>query len=496
MYGACKLTFLLISAIARQISGLFYYTSRLTGSLVLLLILLFCLCLPAAVQSQTNIYVIKVIRLEGNKKTAPEIIIQEMNIFEGDEMTIEELEEALVRNRNLILNTYLFTEVSFEKTIEGNEILLLLKVHERSIYGLAPLFELADRNFNVWWKEFGFDPERVSLGIKNRFLNIGGLADYITLTFQLGYTRKIEAAYFRPYFESSSRWGAVVKFLYTTSKQFGYDTRANLLIFNPTLDNFITNRTEANYNLSFRANRHLFQGLDFSYKRFRVDEAFIPILNPEFYADESSSQTSLNMTYKIRYDRRNFWIYPTAGYSTYFEAEKRGLGIWKDVNLLFLRLDLQYYLPLGSRVSLGWHGRFSHEVSGNEMSYFNRMALGYGEDVLRGYETFVADGRSFFISKQEARYNFWNFKIKPRRIINWKLLPEQLPFQWYAVIHSDFGYVDNPYSLQENDLQNKFLSSFGVGLDFVFRYNNVGRVHLSRTRDGLTGIYFGIKGVL
>ncbi len=419
-----------------------------------------------------------------------------MYISEGDEMTMAELDDALSKNRNLILNTYLFTEVNFEKTVYGSDVFLVVRVNERNIYGIAPLFELADRNFNVWWKEFQFDPNRVSLGVKNRFLNIGGLADYITLTLQLGYTRKFEIAYFRPYFDSSSRFGAVGKFLYTTSKQIGYDTRDNLLIFNEGLDDFISERYEGTYNLSFRVNRYLFQGLDFNFKKFKIKENIIPELNPDFYKDESSTQTSIDIVYKFKYDRRNFWIYPTAGYSGYFEVEKRGIGIWDDVNLLFARLDLQYYLPITSRLSLGWHGRISHEFSGNELSYFNRRAIGYGADEIRGYETFVVDGRSFFVSKQEARFNFWNFKIKPRDIINIKFLPEQLPFQWYFVALGDFGYANNPFMEPENDLQNKFLSSFGVGIDFVFRYNNVGRLHFSRTGEGMTGIFFGIKGVL
>ena len=422
----------------------------------LILITLFFSLHFTMIEAQTERYTVKVIELQGNKKTASQIITQEMNISEGDEMTMDELEEAMSKNRNLILNTYLFTEVNFEKTVDGSDVFLVVRVNERNIYGIAPLFELADRNFNVWWKEFQFDPNRVSLGVKNRFLNIGGLADYITLTVQLGYTRKFEIAYFRPYFDSSSRFGAVGKFLYTTSKQVGYDTRDNLLIFNEGLDDFITERYEGTYNLSFRVNRYLFQGLDFKFRKFKIDENIIPELNPDFYTNQNSSQTSLDIVYKIKYDRRNFWIYPTAGYSGYFELEKRGIGIWEDVNLLFARLDLQYYFPISSRLSLGWQGRISHEFSGNEISYFNRLALGYGEDVLRGYETFVADGRSFFISKQEARFNFWNFKIKPRDVINMKFLPEQLPFQWYFVLLADMGYVNNPLSIPENGGRTNF----------------------------------------
>lgn len=461
-----------------------------------ILVAIFILFQSITLEAQTEKYTIKIIDLQGNKKTAPQIITQEMNIFEGDEMTMAELDEALVKNRNLILNTYLFTEVNFEKTVDGSDVFLVVRVNERNIYGIAPLFELADRNFNVWWKEFQFDPNRVSLGVKNRFLNIGGLADYITLTLQLGFTRKFEIAYFRPYFDSSSRFGAVGKFLYTTSKQVGFDTQNNLLIFNEGLDDFITERYEGTYNLSFRVNRYLFQGLDIKFRKFKIDENIIPALNEDFYTNQNSSQTSLDFVYKIKYDRRNFWIYPTAGYSAYMEVEKRGIGIWEDVNLLFARLDLQYYLPITSRLSLGWQGRISHELSGNKMSYFNSRALGYGEDVIRGYETFVAEGRSLFISKQEARFNFWNFKIKPRHIINTKYLPEILPFQWYFVVLGDAGYINNPVSIAENDLQNKFLSSFGLGIDFVFRYNNVGRIHFSRTGEGMTGIFFGIKGEL
>ncbi len=441
--------------------------------------------------------VIASIEIVGNSKTAQEIICQELDIHVGDSFRGKDLPIALLRNKQFILNTQLFNEVSIEQEVLDNQIALIIKVEERGIYGIGPLFELADRNFNVWWKEFAFDPNRISLGVKNRFLNMGGLADYLTLTLQVGYTRKFEIAYFRPYFNSNSRWGSSVKFLNTTSKQIGYTTTHNLLLFNEGLDNFITERLEAEYTLYNRTGKYTFQQFSASFRQFQVEAGVLFPLTENLFNNKRSSQSSFNLEYFLKWDKRNFWLYPTRGFLLELRTHKMGLGLLKEVNHWWIQSKAEWHQDLQSRrFSMGTSLQVSHEILGKELAYFNSRALGYEDNIVRGYETYVIDGRSFFQLNNDVKFNVYNFTVHPRKYVNTSLIPEKLPFQCFMSVHADFGYVYNPLAVQENYLQNHWLSSVGLGINVVFRYRNLGTIHYSRTREGQMGLFIGIKGLL
>jgi outer membrane protein assembly factor BamA len=447
--------------------------------------------------AQMDPWVIVSIEILGNSKTAPEIIRQELDIQVGDRFKDKDLSAALIRNKQFILNTQLFNDVSIELEEIDQQIALLIKVEERGLYGIGPLFELADRNLNVWWKEFNFDPNRVSLGIKNRFLNLGGLADYLTLTLQVGYTRKFEIAYFRPYFNSNSRWGSSGKFLHTRSKQIGYTTQNNLLIFNQGLENFITDRLEIEYTLYHRTGKYTFQQFKASFKQFQVEDFLLSQLTDDLFNRGRSSQSSFNLDYHVRWDKRNFWLYPTRGYLFEFKTQKMGLGIMDEVNHWWIKSKAEGHWDFNSkRFSIGsvWHA--SHELLGEEMAYFNSRALGYEDNIIRGYETYVMDGRSFIHANNQLKWNAYNFAVHPRKYINSAWVPGKIPFQCFLSIHTDFGYVYNPKALDNNTLQNQWLYSMGLGVDVVFRYTNLGSIHFSRTREGEMGLFIGIKGLL
>lgn len=437
---------------------------------------------------------IRSIEIKGNIKTNPRLIRIEMDIEAGDKMGLTEWEEAKRRNRTLILNTQMFSEVVLNDYIDGEFIDLEIVVEENRFYSLSPLFDMADRNFNVWWKEFGLAPNRVSLGAKSLFLNPTGVSDFATLTLQLGYTRKFEAGYHRPYFNHNSEFGSIWKVLYTTSKQIAYTTSADKLIFNPGIADFITDRLEFNYSLTWRGNRNTFHEMLFSFRRFRIDED-VASLNVGYF-DEGLSQKTIDIEYKFRFDKRNYWIYPTSGYLIQGNIKKVGVGFLSDVDLLWLRSHVAYYQRLSPRANLGWELTVSREMLGRPLSYFNRRAIGYNEDIVRGYETYVVDGRSFAILKQQLKYNLFNFKINVRNITQSKLLLDMYPFEIYGTLHADLGYVESKYIENDNMLQNRLLIGVGFGIEAVFRYKQVAFAHVSRNREGLTGLYFGIKGIL
>lgn len=470
----------------------FFDTSFLLRNSLVLFFLLTISTVSAQIHAPS--VTIRSIEINGNTKTKTRLIRLEMDIEEGDLLNMSEWEETKIRNRTLILNTQMFSEVTINDNIEDDFIDIVINVEENRFYSVAPLFDMADRNFNVWWKEFKLSPKRVSIGAKSLFLNPTGVADYATLTLQMGYTRKFEAAYHRPYFNSGSKFGSTWKFLYTTSKQIAFTTSEDKLRFNPGIHDFITDRLELRYSLTWRGSRNVFHEMRFDFKRFRIDES-VASLN-EGYFEEGLSQKSLDVEYRFRYDKRNYWIYPTSGYLIQASARKVGLGILSDDDHMWLRTDLAYYHRLTQKMNLGWELTVSSEILGRPLAYFNRKAIGYNDDIVRGYETFVIDGNTFAIFKQQFKYHLFNFRLNVRNITQSKLLLDSYPFEVYGTLHSDFGYVKSNVVENNNSLQNGLLVGAGFGIEVVFRYKLVAFSHVSRNREGLTGLYFGIKGLL
>jgi hypothetical protein len=124
-------------------------------------LLLFAYCFFVASmygQSDSNFVFIQDISIKGNKKTHKEIIQRELLLHAGDTVPINTLSALLERSEELIMNTGLFNraQISFQEW-EGttNTVKLLVFVEEAWYLFPIPIFELADRNFNVWWVEQG-----------------------------------------------------------------------------------------------------------------------------------------------------------------------------------------------------------------------------------------------------------------------------------------------------------------------------------------------------
>ena len=82
----------------------------LLGKKKLLPFLLFCgfaILMPA----QSNFVFVKEIQISGYKKTKRKIILRELDFAVGDSIPITELGQKIERNRLLLMNTGLFTEV-------------------------------------------------------------------------------------------------------------------------------------------------------------------------------------------------------------------------------------------------------------------------------------------------------------------------------------------------------------------------------------------------
>ena len=78
-------------------------------------------------------------------------MLRELSFSVGDKVTVQELHLLLEENRSNLLNQWLFNFVDFTHIIKKSEVDILLKVSERWYVWPYPIFEISERNFNVFW---------------------------------------------------------------------------------------------------------------------------------------------------------------------------------------------------------------------------------------------------------------------------------------------------------------------------------------------------------
>ena len=89
----------------------------------------------------------------------PDIVLREMLVHEGDTVEQRALYDRMERSRQNLMNTGLFNTVAVVPIyLDQRHAMVEVTVSERWTIWPSPIFQLADPNFNTWWRAFGRDP--------------------------------------------------------------------------------------------------------------------------------------------------------------------------------------------------------------------------------------------------------------------------------------------------------------------------------------------------
>jgi hypothetical protein len=104
------------------------------------------------------------------------------------------------------------------------------------------------------------------------------------------------------------------------------------------------------------------------------------------------------------------------------------------------------------------------------MAFANNTGLGYGEDVIRGYELYLLDGTDWVLSKSNISLKIFESLVDNRfmPIRQFKKLDLKIYLRWMT----DMGMVYEPTYIEGNDLNNRWLIGYGPAIDFIF-FNTV-----------------------
>lgn len=431
---------------------------------------------------------------EGNVKTKKYIIRRELSFKENDSLPLLHIQTILLENRSRILNTGLFKEAEIniqDWDILTNRISLHIKVQEAWYIYPFPVFDLADRNFNVWWNEFNGSLKRVNYGIKFSHNNLSGQADALKATFQLGYSPRLDMDYSWPFFGKQRAWRFKTEFLYSQNRESYYKTEFDKLVFFRAETNYALQRLRLVTSLEHRTTLQLFQSISLEYNYNRTADQIRSELNPDFFLGGKLRQDYFALRYRFTYDNRDLKYYPSRGVSAEIVINKEGLANEIDLNTLSASIQMDQYFPWSARHNSGILLKARGSIIRDKIPYYNSKALGFGENYIKGYEYYVLDGMDYLFLKFRQRYIFYDRKFNFRS--NKKIGVTAMPMKLSTSLHASTAFVNNIYYTNNNVLTNRWIYSSGFSLECLLSNTSLIQLDCSINHRKELGFYLHFR---
>jgi len=428
-------------------------------------------------------YVIDDFAVEGNKRTKDWIIIKECGYQKGDSVSLSQVINDIKRN---VQNQQLFTLVEVSPvTLPNEKILVLITVSERWYIYPAPILELAEPNFNIWWRNR--KDSRTNYGFRIDDLNFRGRNERLSLIFKFGYSRQFAIRYSTPYISKNKDYGLFIRGSFNENREVNTGTVNNERVF--YLGDKSNTRSEygAKIGVTKRPNVYDRHALQLQYRKVEVEDS-LHIVHPDYLRTPSSNLAFIGLSYSFGHtdvDRRG---YPLTGYSYAARIDKKGLGLIENgCDVTEAYLDYRKYQPLGKR----WHSQHMLSLKATYdkgLPYYLQRGLGYGNQSVRSYEYFIMDGQNYALGRNNLKYT-----LIPERAIpfteNFHRLIRDFRFGLFVNLIADIGYVQDDLYGEFNSKNNTLLLGTGIGIDMVTNYDMVFRIETTIHQDGRPGIF-------
>lgn len=439
-----------------------------------------------------TLVVVGEITYTGNKITRDHIITRELLIAEGDTLGRKNFQDRLEQSRRNLLNTSLFNFVNTDLEYEGTGITkvdVTFNFTERWYIWPRPVIEFADRNLNTWWEE-NKSLSRMSYGVVLRWDNFRGRREQLDITAKFGYNNSYGIDYTIPYLNKNKKLGLGIGAAYRRTHEVPVMNMDDKLVYYKDEDEYIMHELSSYVSLIYRNEIHNTHTFRMEYDLMDFADTLV-VINPSFTPDGTTRLRYLSLVYQYKSDHRDDKPYPLNGY--YFDVmlAKRGFGVLENggLDVLYIHSTFRRFWEFGRRwyFASGLNARFSTEAK--QPFYMNR-AIGWGRDIVRGYEFYVVNGQNFGIWK-----NNFKFALLPRKEFDIDFIRSEKLSKTHLAIYLnaffDMGFADNIYrnGSLNNELENSVLVGYGAGLDFVTYYDLVFRLEYSFNRRNEHGFF-------
>lgn len=412
-----------------------------------------------------------------------------MGFGEGDPIPTLNIVETLEKARINIFNLKIFNYVGLNiRNWVGDSLDVEVTVVERWYIIPIPIFQLADRNINEWWRDRGHDFNRIQYGISLNWENFRGRNESLRVSASLGFAQLLELDYRMPGLSPGGRFGASIYFNLLRSKRMPYNTQEDKLIFHYD-DEYIKKAFELGPKFIFRRSIYQTHFAEARYGYRWVGDT-ISALNPNYFLGGENRQQFIKISYTFELDKRNFRAYPTAGYYLWGQFENYGLGLQDKVNMTKLTAQVSKYFTLDKKEK---HAT-GHMVRGMvsfpvEQPYNLQRGLGYFQEIVRGNEYFVVDGQQYLLLKNEYKFRVFSFRMSDILKNKGPAMMNALPFSIFLKTFFDAGYVKDRFWTEGNTLRNQWLYGWGAGIDIVMYNNRMLRIEYAFNRKLQKGLY-------
>jgi len=435
-------------------------------------------------------FVIDNIILDGNEHTVPQVIYNELDVTIGDTVWLKDLSTFKLENEKRILSTALFTSAQINiKNWDTESTTADVAIYLRENWYIYPsiIFELADRNFNVWWTEMNRDWSRVNYGVGLDHINLTGRKDKMKLKVQHGYTRKYELRYNYPYL--TPEWGVFGEIFYANQREIGYQTVENKTLFLKEDDErILLQRFRTGGGVNYRPDAFQFHDMKVEYHHNQIDELIATEINPAYFLNEDTDLRYFALKYDYVFDRRIFNLYPEGGFMLFANLTKEGVGVFQDFNNFSVAAGIEKHFRLNDRLYYGGRIKVKANLIRNTVAFANNTGLGYGNDLVRGYELYVIDGTDWALAKSSLRYLLWEKNVDWG---NYMLIEQfkKMSTRLFIRANLDFGFVNEPTYIQTNTLNNRMLIGYGPALDLLLFHTYKFSFEYSFNHIGESGLY-------
>lgn len=433
--------------------------------------------------------------LRGHKKTRPRVIFREMTFGRGDQVAAADFPAQVKESYQALMNTGLFAsvDISYSDTLlQPGQQIVTLDIRETWYIYPVPEFSLADRNFNVWWREMNRDLDRVNLGGKLTYYNFTGRRDRFKVGVTTGYTREYEASYNLPYLNKAGSIGMGIDYSYLQRREQNYQTEDNRQLFYQDEDRFVYRRSRANFSLSYRRKLYVTHRLELGYRNAFIADTIAQTLNPDFFGEGRNQQQFLRLAYQFRHDRRDARNYPWKGYFVEASVVKEGLGITGQRSGLTIGATYRKFVPLNEKYSLNFGAGAKYSLIRSRQPFLENRAIGFNSNSLVGYQFYVVDGLDMLIWRFGIRRQLFKTKLDLGKLVFIDAF-RYIPVRVLLAFQFNQGISNSPFTEAANPLNNELLTGASFGLDFVLFYDMVAGVQYNRNHLGEGGLLLALQ---
>jgi len=316
-----------------------------------------------------------------------------------------------------------------------------------------------------------------------------GMNERMTLTAQFGFSKRYEFEYEFPYIDASQRNGLGFFIRYQEFNNLHYDNIANDRIFLDS-DSLLKTGIFTGINYVRRNSFYTRHHINLRYSDYNVADTIIN-LNPNYFGIAGNRQQFFSLKYSLRHDKRDIVAYPLEGYNVTLSIEKIGLGIFDDVDITNFQADYSRYIKLKKGFYFSNYSSI-YLSTPNSQPYSVVKGIGFGNDVVRGYELYVIHGQHYFVNKTSLKKVLLSGS---KQLKNFPLEQfSHFPYAIYLKTFFDVGYSVNTMQNEGNSqLADELLFGGGMGLDIVTMYDIVVRLEYSINSIGESAFFFNIQ---